>query len=112
MGAPGNEGSYYLQFVFASKSNRKAISEGIADFTTSNFYEIPSVLKNVIKPRVSIVSVCPPDENGYVSLGTNIDYIESTLSYCEVKIAQVNKYVPRTHGKALKHVSEFDYLLR
>lgn len=108
---PEMKGHITYNSFFASKSNRKAISEGIADFTTSNFYEIPSVLKNVIKPRVSIVSVCPPDENGYVSLGTNIDYIESTLSYCEVKIAQVNKYVPRTHGKALKHVSEFDYFV-
>ncbi|UKI23520.1 MAG: hypothetical protein L6V88_03400 [Anaerotruncus sp.] len=109
---PEMKGHITYNSFFASKSNRKAISEGIADFTTSNFYEIPSVLKNVIKPRVSIVSVCPPDENGYVSLGTNIDYIESTLSYCESKkIAQVNKYVPRTHGKALKHVSEFDYFV-
>ena len=55
--------------------------------------------------------MCPPDENGYVSLGTNVDYIESTLDYCEVKIAQVNKYVPRTYGKAVKHISDFDYLV-
>ncbi|MCC8016743.1 MAG: 4-hydroxybutyrate CoA-transferase, partial [Clostridiales bacterium] len=93
---------------FASGSNRNAISCGIADFTTSHFYEIPSVLKNVIKPRVAIYSVCPPDEDGYVSLGTNVDYIDSTLSYCEVKIAQVNKFVPRSCGKAKKHISEFD----
>lgn len=96
---------------FASGSNRKAISSGIADFTTCYFYEIPKVLKEVIKPRVGIYSVCPPDENGYVSLGTNVDYVESTLAYCDVKIAQVNKYVPRTFGKAMKHISEFDYFV-
>lgn len=103
------KGHFSYNSFFASKSSRKAISCGDADFTTCFFYEIPYVLREVIKPRVSIVSVCPPDENGYVSLGTNIDYIESTLSYCDVKIAQVNKFVPKTHGKALKHVSEFDY---
>lgn len=96
---------------FASASNRKAISSGVADFTTCYFYEIPKVLKEVIKPRVGIYSVCPPDENGYVSLGTNVDYIEPTLEHCEVKIAQVNKYVPRTFGKAMKHISEFDYFV-
>lgn len=102
------KGHFSYHSFFASSSNRKAISSGTADFTTCHFYEIPMVLREIIKPRVAIMSVSPPDENGYVSLGTNVDYIESTLSFCEVKIAQVNKYVPRTYGKALKHVTEFD----
>lgn len=105
------KGHFSYNSFFASGSNRKAISDGIADFTTCHLSEIPMVLREIIKPRVAIFSVCPPDKNGYVSLGTNVDYIESTLSYCDVKIAQVNKFVPRTHGRALKHISEFDYLV-
>jgi hypothetical protein len=72
---------------------------------------MPEVIKDIIKPRVSICSVCPPDENGYVSLGANVDYIGSTIDYCEVKIAQVNKYVPRTNGGAVRHISEFTHLV-
>ena len=102
------KGHFTFNSFFASGSSRKAIADGIADFTTCYFYEIPMVLREVIKPRVTMMSVSPPDENGYVSLGTNVDYIESTLEYCEVKIAQVNKYVPKTHGEAIKHVSDFD----
>lgn len=102
------KGHFSFNSFFASASSRKAISNGTADFTTCYFYEIPMVLREIIRPRVTMMSVSPPDENGYVSLGTNVDYIESTLDYCEVKIAQVNKFVPRTHGKAIKHVSEFD----
>ena len=102
------KGHFSFNSFFASGSSRKAIENGIADFTTCYFYEIPKVLREVVKPRVTIMSVSPPDKNGYVSLGTNVDYIESTLAYCEVKIAQVNKYVPKTHGEAIKHVSEFD----
>ncbi|MDE6506500.1 MAG: 4-hydroxybutyrate CoA-transferase [Eubacterium sp.] len=105
------KGHFSLNSFFATSVNRKAISSGAADFTTCHFYEQPMVIREIVKPRVSIVSVCPPDENGYVSLGTNVDYIESTLDYCEVKIAQVNKYVPRTYGKAIKHISDFDYLV-
>ena len=102
------KGHFTFNSFFASASSRKAIENGVADYTTCYFYEIPKVLREVIKPRVAIMSVSPPDENGYVSLGTNVDYIESTLDYCEVKIAQVNKFVPKTHGEAIKHVSEFD----
>lgn len=105
------KGHFSYNCFFASASNREAILNGDADFTTCYFYEIPKVLREVIKPRVTILSVCPPDENGFVSLGTNVDYIESTLDYCELKIAQVNKYVPRSHGEALKHVSEFDFFV-
>lgn len=105
------KGHFKYNTFFASASNRAAIASGNADFTTCHFYEVPAALHDVVKPRVTIMSVCPPDENGYVSLGTSVDYIESTLHYCEVKIAQVNKYVPRTLGRAVKHISEFDYFV-
>ena len=105
------KGHFTYNSFFASGTNRKAISTGVADFTTCYLSEIPMVLRDIIKPRVTVMSVCPPDENGYVSLGTNVDYIETTLSHCELKIAQVNENVPRTHGKALKHISEFDFFV-
>lgn len=101
------KGHFSYHSFFASASNRAAIADGTADFTTCHYYEIPSVLQEEINPRVTVMSVSPPDANGYVSLGTNVDYIASTLDYCEIKIAQVNKFVPHAQGKALRHVSEF-----
>lgn len=105
------KGHFSYNSFFASGTNRKAISEGVADFTTCYLSEAPMVLREVVKPRVTVMSVAPPDSEGYVSLGTNCDYIETTLSHCEVKIAQVNKNVPYTYGSARKHISEFDYLV-
>lgn len=105
------KGHFSFNSFFASGSSRAAIAKGIADYTTCYFHEIPGVLRDIIKPQVTIMSVCPPDENGFVSLGTNVDYIESTIDYCEIRIAQVNKNVPRSHGEALKHVSEFDWFV-
>ncbi len=105
------KGHFKYNSLFASSSNRKAIALGYADYTPCFFYEMPEVIRDIIKPRVSICSVCPPDENGYVSLGANVDYIASTIDYCEIKIAQVNKHVPRTLGGAIKHISEFTHLV-
>ena len=101
-------GHFTYHSFFASGSNRKAIAGGTAEFTTCHFYEIPMVLREIIRPRVAIMTVSPPDKDGYVSLGTNADYIESTLSYADVKIAQVNRFMPFTYGKARKHVTEID----
>lgn len=106
------KGHFSYNSFFASGTNRRAISEGVADFTTCYLSESPMVLRQVVKPRVTVMSVAPPDSEGYVSLGTNCDYIETTLSHCEIKIAQVNKFVPYTYGKARKHISEFDYFVQ
>ncbi|MBQ9530926.1 MAG: 4-hydroxybutyrate CoA-transferase [Eubacterium sp.] len=104
---PEMKGHFKLNCLFASQSNRKSISEGESEFTTSHFYEIPDVIENYICPRISLVMVSPPDEHGYVSFGTTVDYTKGTTDHCEIVIAQVNKYMPRTFGNSIKHVRDF-----
>ena len=104
---PEMKGHFKLNCLFASQSNRKAISLGVSEFTTSHFYEIPDLIKNYICPRVAIVMVSPPDEHGYVSFGTTVDYTRGTADYCDIIIAQVNKYMPRTFGNSFMHVRDF-----
>lgn len=108
---PEMKGHFILNCLFASQSNRKEISNGTCEFTTSHFYEIPDIIENYMCPRVSIVMVSPPDEHGYVSFGTTVDYTKGTTDYCEVVIAQVNKYMPRTFGNSIKHVRDFTYFV-
>lgn len=108
---PEMKGHFTYNCLFASQSNRRAIADGICEFTTSHFYEIPDVIKNYICPRVSIVMVSPPDEHGYVSFGTTVDYAKGTTDHCEIVIAQVNKYMPRTFGNCIKHVRDFTYFV-
>ena len=79
----------------------------VSEFTTSHFYEIPDLIKNYICPKVAIVMVSPPDEHGYVSFGTTVDYTRGTADYCDIIIAQVNKYMPRTFGNSFMHVRDF-----
>ena len=101
------KGHIKLNTLFASKSTRASVNSGDSEFTTSHFYEIPDIIENYIRPRVSIVMVSPPDEHGYVSFGTTVDYTKGTTDYCEVVIAQVNKHMPRTFGNSIKHVRDF-----
>ncbi len=104
---PRMKGHFKLNCLFASQSNRASISDGTSEFTTSHFYEIPEILRTYICPRVSLVTVSPPDEHGYVSFGTTVDYTKGTTDHCEVVIAQVNKNMPRTFGNSIKHVRDF-----
>lgn len=104
---PKMRGHFKLNCLFASQSNRASIANGTSEFTTSHFYEIPEIINNYICPRVALVTVSPPDEHGYVSFGTNVDYSKGTAEHCEIIIAQVNKYMPRTFGNSIKHVRDF-----
>lgn len=108
---PEMKGHFTLNCLFASKSNRKAIANGECEFTTSHFYEIPHVIKDYMRPNVSLVMVSPPDEHGYISFGTTVDYTKGTTDYCDIVIAQVNKYMPRTFGDSIKHIREFTYFV-
>ena len=100
------QGHFRLNCLFASASNRNAVSSGIADFTTCHFYEIPELLRERLRPRVALVMLSPPDEHGYCSFGTNVDYIKGVCDYADVILAQVNKHMPRTFGNSIIHVRD------
>lgn len=104
-------GHIKLNCLFASAPTRHGIASGLSDYTTSYFHEIPQLLRCYLQPRVAFVSVSPPDKHGYVSFGTNVDYIYEACNTAEVVIAQVNRYMPRTFGAGIKHVSEITYFV-
>ena len=100
------QGHFRLNCLFASASNRNAVSSGLADFTTCHFYEIPELVRERLRPRVALVMLSPPDEHGYCSFGTNVDYIKGVCDYADVILAQVNKHMPRTFGNSIIHVRD------
>ena len=106
--APEMAGHFHLNCLFASAGNRNAIANGTCDFTTCHFYEIPDLLENYVCPDVAVVMVSPPDEHGYVSFGTTVDYTKGVCGVAKTVIAQVNSYMPRTFGNSIRHVREFD----
>lgn len=105
------KGHIKLNCLFASPPTRQGIASGASDYTTSYFHEIPDLLRDYLQPRVAFISVSPPDKHGYVSFGTNVDYIRGACDTAEVVIAQVNQFVPRTFGAGIMHVSEIDYFV-
>jgi acyl-CoA hydrolase len=58
-----------------------------------------------------LISVSSPDEHGYCSLGTSIDISSAAQQSAKIVIAQVNKFVPRTHGDGLIHLKDIDYMV-
>lgn len=64
-----------------------------------------------MKPRVSIVPMSLPDDEGYCNIGPN-GYTPAGLEASEIIIAQVSRHVPRVNGACHRyHVSRIDAIV-
>lgn len=109
---PGMEKHFRVNPMFASANVRTTIAEGRGDFTPSFFHEVPKLFREgKLKIDVLLVMVTPPDEHGYCSLGTSVDYTLQALRKARTVIAQVNTEFPRTYGESFVHISELDYIV-
>lgn len=108
LSAPGTEGHFRLNSLFAGGLIKKDIIEGRADFTPCFFNEVPGLLKECLPLDVAVIQVTPPDENGMVSLGTSVDYSVPAAKTAKKVIAEVNSKMPRTCGESTLSVEEID----
>ncbi|HQI02345.1 MAG TPA: GNAT family N-acetyltransferase [Deltaproteobacteria bacterium] len=95
--------------LFIGSSTRKAISEGRADYTPVFLSEIPLLMMSgSMHIDVALITVSPPDKNGYVSLGISVDITKTAAEVAEYVVAEVNSNMPRTLGDSFLHVSQID----
>ncbi|HEY8513764.1 MAG TPA: acetyl-CoA hydrolase/transferase C-terminal domain-containing protein [Cyclobacteriaceae bacterium] len=101
---PEYKGIFHHNAFFIGSNVRKAIAEGRGSYIPVFLSEIPRLIRQGIVPiDVALVTVSPPDQHGYCSLGTSVDATRAAIENAGVVIAQVNKYMPRTHGDAQIH---------
>jgi len=111
--APEYAKNFRCNLIFTGGGTRNAIYEGRGDFTPCFFHEFPLLIRNGRIPcDVLMTLVSPPDEDGYVSLGTSVDYTFQCVKTAKTVIAQVNDQMPYTYGEDNKvHISELDYIV-
>lgn len=99
---PKFEGIFQLNSFFVGGNVRKATQAGYADYIPIFLSETQKLYRDgYIKCNVAMVQVSPPDENGYVSLGTSVDATLAAIETADYVLAVVNKYVPHAFGDAL-----------
>ncbi len=109
---PQYEGIFHANAFFIGKNIRKAINEGRAHYIPVFLSDIPQLIrKNVIPADVVLLNVSPPDKQGYCSLGVTVVEILAALERARLVIAQINPNMPRTHGDAFVHMSQFNCMV-
>ena len=109
---PGMEEHFRHISLFAGVNSRQAIYEGRADFLSRFISETPSLfLEGHIPVDVALITVSPPDKNGYCSLGISVDYTLPAAKIAKTVIAEVNSNMPRTHGNSFIHVKDIAHFV-
>lgn len=105
---PEYEGIFHTNAFFIGKNLRRAIAEGRGSYIPVFLSEIPRLIRRgIVRIDMALVTVSPPDKHGFCSLGTSVDATKAAIEMAPVTIAQVNKYMPRTHGDAQIHYTAF-----
>lgn len=108
---PQYDKNFHHNAFFLGGSTRAAAAEGRVDFTPVYFSEIPGLLREDLRPNVTLLQCSPPDAHGYVSLGVSVDYTKPAAEASDLVIAQVNQNMPRTLGNSFLHVTQIGCLV-
>ena len=104
---PEYEGHFRHNGLFLGGNVRPAIAAGRADYTPIFLSEIEKLFWSGQMPLdVAFIQTSPPDEYGYLSLGTSIDCTLSAAQCARHVIAEVNTEMPRTLGDTFLHVNK------
>jgi len=101
--------SFCVNSFFVGGNVRHTLKQGNGSYTPVFLSELPLLFKrNIIPIDVAMIMVSPPDKHGYCSLGVSIEATLAAISNAKHVIAQINKFMPRTHGDGIIHISELN----
>jgi acyl-CoA hydrolase len=103
------EGIFQLNSFFVGPNVRERTQQGYADYIPVFLGETQRLYREGYLPcHVAMIQVCPPDEQGTVSLGTSVDATLAAMEVAKTVIAVINPNVPRTYGDALISIDKID----
>lgn len=109
---PQYKDNFYINSLFTSAPVREAVNSENGDYVPIFLSEIPILFKNGILPiDVALITVSPPDNHGYCTLGTSVDVARSAIDTAKRIIAIVNPKMPRTHGDGMIHINRIEKLV-
>ncbi|AET68122.1 acetyl-CoA hydrolase [Desulfosporosinus orientis DSM 765] len=98
-----------------SGASRKLHDKNMCNYIPLTYHEAPSFFdRGWIPIDVALIKVTPPDQHGYVNLGTSNSCTHTFCDAAKIVIAEVNESVPRCLGGSREtlHVSEIDFFVQ
>lgn len=97
---------------FIGNNTRESVNKGTADYTPISLSDIPALINGGIVPiDIALIQTSFPDEHGFLSLGVSVDMVKTATEKASLVIAQVNSYMPRTHGDGFIHIKDVNFII-
>lgn len=104
--------NFRLNSFFVASPTRESVNKGVADYTPIFLSNTPEIFYQGLVPLdIALIQCSPPDDHGYVSLGVSVDIVKAAVEVSPLVIAQINSYMPRTHGDGFIHINDIDYMV-
>ena len=95
-----------------SPASRKLCDKGLCRYIPMNYHQGPHTIRSGLIGRLNVLMLmaAPPDEEGYISLGTSSSITPAYLENADYTIVEINENVPRTFcdEQSRVHVSQID----
>jgi 4-hydroxybutyrate CoA-transferase len=104
--APECQPNFRHHAWFVGPADRAAVGAGNADAVAVHLHNIPDVIRLGPRLDAALISVSPPDEHGFMSLGVEVMASRAAIEQADQVLAQVNPAMPRVHGDSFIHISE------
>jgi acyl-CoA hydrolase len=93
--------------------NSQLIEAGRMELIPCHMSQLPWLLTDgPLKTDVALITVSPPDTDGYCSLGVTSDYAWHAVQAARVVLAEINDNVPVVAGDTRIHVSQLAWSMR
>jgi acyl-CoA hydrolase len=93
--------------------NSQLIEAGRMELIPCHMSQLPWLLtEGPLKTDVALITVSPPDTDGYCSLGVTSDYAWHAAHAARVVLAEINDNVPVVAGDTRIHVSQLAWSMR
>jgi 4-hydroxybutyrate CoA-transferase len=104
---------FFLDSLYVGPVLRTTVQRGLATYSAIRLGQGPKISVTHRPYDVAAMVVSPMDRHGFFSLGTDPDYIYSVSKGWPIRhrIVEVNRYMPRTLGETMIHISEVDAVI-
>ena len=103
---PETAGHFHLTTAFATPADRGQVRSGIADYMPLGNFRRSYVQEVVGAFDVAFMKTSPPDENGFLSMGTALWANRTMLDVTRKIVCEVDERLVRTFGENYVHISE------
>ncbi len=100
---PATAGHLRHNALFLGANARAAVGAGLADYTPVSLGEIERLFDDELRIDVALVQTAPPDDHGFLSLGTGPDCTLTAARHARCVIVEMNDRMPRALGDTFLH---------